>query len=252
MAKEPRPAVEPTGYSLADLAEATGVTERTIRYYQAEKLIPKPAKQGRERRYDEGHRERIALIVDLRDRGLNLSTIRDLVDNDDPTHTVASWLGIDAALSAPWSDDRPRTVTLEELRGLVDDPTPGLLAELHDTGYTRANPDGTWTVPSPALLQLALGLRGSDIDLVTTAKIRDLLRRRVSKAVDEVVDHLVERWRSDFAGEGGVDRFATTLGTLRPVAGEMTGLILAQEVERALGELVASRAVDLARSESTE
>lgn len=237
------------GHSLAELADASGVTERTIRYYQSEKLIPKPVKHGRERRYDEAHLERLALIVDLRDRGLTLHTIRDLLDNDDPTQTVASWLGIDAALGVPWSDDRPRTLSLDELRDLVGDQAPGVLAELQDAGYTRRGDDGTWTVPSPALLAVALQLRDSGVEIEIAGHIRDVLRKRLAKAVDETVDYLVDRWKDDVASEGGRQQLVSTLGTLRPVAGEMTGLILAQEVERALGDLVTSRAADLARAD---
>lgn len=237
------------GYSLAELADASEMTERTIRYYQSEKLIPKPVKQGRERRYDDAHLERLALIVDLRDRGLTLNTIRDLVDNDDPTQTVASWLGVDAALGVPWSDDRPRTLTLAELRDLVGDQAPGVLAELADAGYTRRGTDGMWTVPSPGLVDLALQLRRAGVDIEIAGHIRDVLRKRLTKAVDETIEFLVDRWKADSLAEGGRDRLVSTLGTLRPVAGEMTGLILAQEVERALGDLVTSRAADLARAE---
>ncbi len=240
------------GFNLAELARASGVTERTIRYYQSEKLIPKPAKQGRDRRYDESHLERLALIADLRDRGLNLNTIRDLVDNDDPTRTVASWLGIDAAFRAPWSQDRPRTGSLEELRELVGDQAPGVLAELHDAGYTRANDDGTWTVPSPGLLALALQLRGAGVDVELSGRIRDILRKRLAKAVEETVEALVDRWKHDFGSEDGRSRLFDTLETLRPVVGEMTVLILAREIEQELGDLVTSRAVDLARADDSD
>ena len=239
-------------YSLTELAVASGVSERTIRYYQSEKLLPKPVKRGRERRFGEDHLSRIALIVDLRDRGLTLSTIRDLVDNDDPSRTVASWLGIDAALRVPWSDDRPRTVSLEELRDLVGDSTPGLLAELQDSGYTRSNPDGTWTVPSPALVELALQLRRSGVEIEIAGHIRDLLRRRMAKAVEDTVAYLIGRSKADSSRDGGRGHLVSTLTTLRPVAGEMTSLILAQEVERALTDLVTSRAGDLARSDQTD
>lgn len=254
-AQSEEPAVGQHGdaeYGLTELAKASGVSERTIRYYQSEKLLPKPVKRGRERRYSGDHLDRIVLIVELRDRGLTLSTIRDLVDNDDPARTVASWLGIDAALSVPWSDDRPSTLSLDELRQWVDDPTAGLLAELHDAGFTRSNGDGTWTVPSPALVDLALQLRRSGVDVEIAGHIRDLLRKRVAKAVDETVSYLVDRWKADFSGEGGLDPLVSTLSTLRPVAGEMTSLILAQEVERALSELITSRAGDLARSDQPD
>ena len=61
--------------------------------------------------YTDDHLERLRLIGELRDRGLNLHTIRELVANDHPARTVAEWLGVDATLTAPWSDDRPRSST---------------------------------------------------------------------------------------------------------------------------------------------
>ena len=49
---------------------------------------------------------------------------------------------------------------------------------------------------------------------------------------------LVERTGAGFAGGASAEELATALGALRPIAGETTSLILAQEVERALRELV--------------
>ena len=231
-------------YGLAELAHASGVPERTIRYYQAEKLLPRPAKRGRDAVYDDGHLERLRLIGDLRDRGLKLQTIRDLVATDNPTRTVSQWLGVDATLSAPWSDDRPRLIGHDELVQLVErhgDRPSGLLGELVDAGYISAGADSTWDVPSPTLLDLALRLRNAGIDLEISGRMRDLLRRRLAKAVDDTVKLLIDRAGAGFAGGGSPDELATALGALRPVARETTSLILAQEVERALGQLVESR-----------
>lgn len=231
-------------YGLGELATATGVPERTIRYYQAEKLLPRPAKRGRDAVYDDGHLERLRLIGDLRDRGLKLQTIRDLVATDNPTRTVSQWLGVDATLTAPWSDDRPRLVGHDELVELVErhgDRPSGLLGELADAGYVTARADGSWDVPSPTLLDLALRLRGAGIDVEISGTMRDLLRRRLAKAVDDSVKLLIERAGAGFAGGGSPDELAIALGALRPIARETTSLILAQEVERALRELVESR-----------
>src|SRR5215207_6506041 len=120
-------------YGLTELAAATGVSERTIRYYQAQRLLPRPAKRGRDAVYGKEHLERLQLVAELRDRGLTLTTIRDLVTNDHPARTVAEWLGVDATLTAPWSDDRPRTMSREALVALIErqgESRPGVLAEL--------------------------------------------------------------------------------------------------------------------------
>jgi len=243
MSHDEQPPVPPEEYGLAELAEISGVSERTIRYYQNERLLPKPAKKGRDAVYNAEHRDRLAVITELRDRGLTLQSIRDLVASKLPTRTVSEWLGIDATLSAPWSDDRPATVSHDELVALVavhGDVPKGLIAELRDAGYVEPQPGQTWTIPSPALLDHALRLRDAGIDIEVSALIRDLLRRRLSRVVADTVKLLFERAGAGFAGSATPEELATALGALRPIARETTGVILAQEVELALAALMQS------------
>ena len=47
---------------LAELAKASGVTPRTIRYYIHQGLLPSPGKRGRGARYDRGALGRLQLI----------------------------------------------------------------------------------------------------------------------------------------------------------------------------------------------
>src|SRR6266545_4218744 len=187
-------------YGLDELANVSGVPSRTIRYYQSERLLPSPGKRGRDAVYGPDHAERLRLIGDLRDRGLNLGAIRDLVAGDHPARTVATWLGVDATLSAPWSDDRPRIVTKEELDKLIGDRRRGLLGDMQQAKYVEPAPSGTWLVPSPGLLDLALQLDDAGIDIELSGRMRALLRKRLSKVVDETVKLLVERLGTGFAG----------------------------------------------------
>ncbi len=230
----------PAGLSLAMLADASGMPTRTIRYYQSERILPLPEKHGRDAVYREEHLRRLALIGELRDRGLSLGTIRELVTADHPVRTVAEWMGLDATLSAPWSDDRPRVVTREELGELLGRDQPGLLGELDRAGFVEPGDDGTWVVPSPALLDLALHLRDAGTDLEISGRLRDLFDRRLAKAVDGAVELLVERTGTGFAGNATPDELATALAALRPAARDMTSLIVAHQVERALRQLVES------------
>jgi len=228
-------------YGLAELAEMSGVSERTIRYYQNEKLLSKPDKKGRDAVYNAGHRERLAVITELRDRGLTLHNIRDLVASKLPTRTVSEWLGIDATLRAPWSDDRPATVSHDELVVIISDhgdAQKGVIGELSDAGYVEPQSGRTWLIPSPALLDHALRLRAAGIDIEVSALIRDLLRRRLSRVVSDTVKLLVERAGAGFAGSASPEELATALGALRPVARETSSVILAQEVELALASLM--------------
>jgi DNA-binding transcriptional MerR regulator len=243
---------EPTvTYQLAELAAASGVSARTIRYYQAEHLLPGPAKRGREAIYGDEHLERLALIGELRDRGLTLRTIRELVTSDHPTTTVSQWLDVDTTLTAPWSDDRPRTVSRQELVEQVrrsGGDRPGLIGELQAAGFVEQNSGGDWTINSPALLHYAVRLQQAHIDVDITARVRDLLRRRLAATVDDSVKLLVERTGKGFAGGATTGELGTAIAALRPIAREMSSLILAQEVERALAELIRTDPRHLARS----
>jgi DNA-binding transcriptional MerR regulator len=232
---------DPSSFGLDELARRSGVSRRTIRYYQSEHLLPATTKHGREAMYGEPHVERLALIADLRDQGLTLHTIRELVSTENPTRTVSRWLGVDATLQAPWSDDRPQVLTQTELVDVVG-TRRGVIGDLQDAGFVRRRADGNWDVPSPAMLRQAVDLVAAGIDVDIAGKMRDLLRRRLAKAVDDTVKLIVERTGRGFAGAASPQEVATAVGALRPIAREMSGVILAQEVERALAELVRSRA----------
>ena len=238
-------------YTLEALAAATGVSARTIRYYQAERILDSPVKVGRDGVYSDSHVERLELIGELRDKGLTLQTIRQLVDADGLTQSVSDWLGVDATLSAPWSDDRPRTVTDDELSerlARLGLGKPGVLAELRRAGFISPAANEMWEVPSPALLGHALQLLAAGIELDISGRVRDLLRRRLAKAVDDTVRLMVERTGRGFAGAASAEELAVAIAALRPTAREMSSVILAQEVERALAALVESGPAPLKRA----
>lgn len=63
-------------YRLAELAQITAVTPRTIRFYIAEGLLPPPEGSGPAAVYTAEHRDRLRLIGILKDRYLPLKEIR--------------------------------------------------------------------------------------------------------------------------------------------------------------------------------
>jgi DNA-binding transcriptional MerR regulator len=97
-------------YSLQDLADLTGVTPRTIRYYVASGLLPSPGRVGPGTTYGESHLARLRLIRQLASEHLPLAEIRArLVSLDDAT--VRSIAGAPATEPAPSSAaDYIRTV----------------------------------------------------------------------------------------------------------------------------------------------
>jgi DNA-binding transcriptional MerR regulator len=227
------------GYRLAELAVRSGVSVRTIRFYQSVDVLPRPDRQGRVAVYRERHLERLRLIAELRDRGLTLSAIRHLLGRRaSPGMSVGDWLGLDDTLGGPWSEDRPRVVSDRELADVLGARPSRLRGQLERTRDLERQPGGSWLVRSPTLLDLVLQLHDAGIDVEVTGQATKLLRRRLARAVDDLIVLFVERSGAGFAGQASRDELASALTVLRPIAREAAGIILAQEVERGLRGLL--------------
>jgi DNA-binding transcriptional MerR regulator len=225
-----------TEYSLEELANVSGVPARTIRYYQSKGTLPHPERRGRDGVYDDSHLERLRLIAELQDRGLRLDAIRDLVENEaTAARSVAEWLGLDAALAGPWSEDRPRIYDADELAALLKDRPAGILAALERSrliNRDQSHPD-LWMVHSPGMLKLALRLLDVGVAVELSGRAADVLRRRMSKAADELVSLFAAAVEEGMVAQA-TDEWAEAIKVLRPIAREASGLILAQELERSV------------------
>ena len=69
-------------YHVEELADRAGVAVDTIRYYQREKLLAAPRREGRRAFYDDDHLDRIREIRGLAQQGFSLAQIRALSDGD--------------------------------------------------------------------------------------------------------------------------------------------------------------------------
>lgn len=84
-------------YSLSELAEQTGLSERTIRYYISADLLAGPYKKGRGARYSEAHFEVLQKIRRLQRQGMTLRQIWDRIHTStDPSFAqpkliVSTW-----------------------------------------------------------------------------------------------------------------------------------------------------------------
>ncbi|MFE9298641.1 MerR family transcriptional regulator [Streptomyces niveus] len=65
-------------YRMKELADAAGITVRTVRFYRERGLIPPPRREGRIAWYDSHHLARLRTIAALLERGHTLTGIADL------------------------------------------------------------------------------------------------------------------------------------------------------------------------------
>lgn len=70
---------------VAEIAELTGTTVRTVRYYHSLGLLPVPGERGGWRDYDLGHVARLSRIRWLVQAGVSLGTIRRVLDESEAT-----------------------------------------------------------------------------------------------------------------------------------------------------------------------
>ena len=225
------------GMTLEQLAAVTGIPARTIRYYQAEKLLQKPnrdRKDARVARYTEEHVERLRLVAELRDRGLKLPAIRTLLEEGDSTTKVADWLGLDASLRGSWGHDEPRIVSSAELAESLAGTPPGTQGLLEEAGlFTRQG--HAWLVPSEPLMDVVTDLVRSGVDVEIVIEAKAILGKHLGKAADQLIDLFVTAVRQ---GLGRGVHTSVLVDALRPAAGEAARIIFGQQLERAIEELL--------------
>lgn len=224
--------------TLEQLSEASGVPARTIRYYQAEKLLEKPERDRRDARvarYGPHHLERLRLVGELRDRGLKLPAIRALVQEGDASTVVADWLGLDETLRGSWGHDAPRIISRAELSAMVDGTPPGTLGHLEEAGLVVRQADA-WLIHSPALLELTIRLVLDGVDLHLVVEAGNILHRHLGRAARELIELFVDARRQGFGT--GTD-IGPLVEALRPAAGDGARIIFGQQLERAIDALLA-------------
>lgn len=228
-------------YTIDQLAAKSGIPSRTIRFYQAKGVLAPPKRRGRVAFYDDSHAERLKIVSDLQDRGLRLRAIRDFILTPDANaDSVQQWLGIGQRIDSSLGDD-PQLFSDDELEALLEKPPPGTLAMLRKLGVITPQGSGLkqrYLVESPALLKIAVRLAHAGINFETTARFYEILRRHMSRAADELVEHALKHLGKGFARSTRPEDVAEAVQFLEPdsQAGEATHLIFAREIRRAIAE----------------
>lgn len=75
--------------SIADLAQATGLTRRAVRFYVQQQLLPPPIGLGRGAHYNHTHLERLQKIIELQQAGYSLDAIRKLLRGENVSPPIA-------------------------------------------------------------------------------------------------------------------------------------------------------------------
>jgi DNA-binding transcriptional MerR regulator len=221
--------------TVEELADRTGESVRTIRFYQSEGVLPPPVRHGREARYDAAHVERLRVINELQQRGLRLNAIKDLLAHS------PDWLNLGESLAQPWTEDHPvvldEAALAEKVHGLPDDTIDGLI----DNGVIERRGDTSpvvFFVPSPGMLDVSLTAVRVGLDAGAGALLRDMLQRRMRETADELVAQFTKLVSIDRLADSGPAELARLLDQLRPLTRRTVDLLFSHEMERAQRELL--------------
>ena len=227
-------------HTIDELALASAIPSRTIRFYQSKGVLMPPLIRGRVAFYTDAHLERLKLVGQLQERGLRIDAIAGLVGRIERGELdLAQWLGVEKELATSWTQDHARTVSEEELVELVGRKRPGLIADLLQVGFAKRRGE-VFLVENPSLLSIAMKAEAAGVDLGTMAKAAEILNKHLRRAVRELRDLLLARAR---AGTLALPEQSKALEALRPLGMEAVRLLFAKQVERGLREALESGAL---------
>jgi DNA-binding transcriptional MerR regulator len=130
-------------YRMTELADAAGITVRTVRFYRERGLLQPPRREGRIAWYNDDHLARIRTVSALLERGHTLGGIAELIaafESGRDVRGAAELLGLEGSLVTPWSEETPVRLTPEELADhFGDEVSPENLAASLDIGYVAVD-----------------------------------------------------------------------------------------------------------------
>jgi DNA-binding transcriptional MerR regulator len=224
-------------YRIDDLARLAGTTVRNVRVYQDRGLLAPPRRQGRVGWYSEAQLARLRLIGRLLDRGFTLALIDELIQAWEQGRNLADILGLEEALTQPWSSEVPERVSLLDLRHRFgDQATTGAIRRAAELGLLRRS-GASFTVPSPKLLSAGEELVALGMPLATVLDLAAALQQDLDVTAGRFVSAVLTQFVGDLPAAAlpppeQVSELADIVSRLRPLASAAVEASFAAAMER--------------------
>src|SRR5689334_5045777 len=162
------------------LAERTGVSVRTIRFYAGRGLLPPPQLRGRTGLYGPSHVARLELVCELSALGFTLAAIEAQLARL-PLEAGADELALHRALLTPWLPEQVEELAVDELgRRAGRALTPSDLDALEGLGVIARLPDGGVLLQGPAVLGQGLAVLDSGLPTETWRRAHAIIERHAT------------------------------------------------------------------------
>jgi DNA-binding transcriptional MerR regulator len=232
-----------SGLSVTELARHGGTTVRNVRAYQDRGLLLPPERRGRHAIYNDTHLARLKVIQALLERGYSLANIEEMIAAWEGGQDLGSVLGLAAAVTSPFSNEPPGTLTPDELASVFG-TDPVALGKAIELGIIEWV-DGRFRVPSPRTLRAGVELVAAGVPVAAVLEHARLLRADIERISERLVGLVVEhvfggRDSAELPAGADVARLADVVRRLRPMAEMVVDAELARALETstraALGE----------------
>jgi DNA-binding transcriptional MerR regulator len=234
--------------TVEQLAAAVGMSVRNIRNHHTRGLLPPPQVRARVGYYNAEHVSRLRLILDLQADGFNLAAIERLLSGSDGL--AERLLGLRTAVTTPFEPETPELITAAELAKRFGEIDGKDLERVRRLKLLVPLGDGSFEVPSPALLGAAEEVVALGIPLHAALVLAERVSRdceSISRAFTKLF--LTELWEPfDQAGQpdAGWDELIAGVGSLRPLASEALLALFKQrmtaQLEEAFGKVLEHQA----------
>ncbi|MBX7096916.1 MAG: MerR family transcriptional regulator [Myxococcaceae bacterium] len=236
MSAAPKPSTH-TEYRIDDLARAARTTVRNVRSYQEKGLLPPPRRDGRAAVYDEAHLARLRLIGTLLERGYSLQNIAELIGAWENGQNLRDLLGLEAALTDPFSDESPTFVSLQELNALFGTGNASTLNAAVQAGLLEPF-EGRFRTPSLRLLKVGAELHRAGVPLPMILQelkaLRKDLDRMTARFVGLVADHVFAPHLGAVTQGSEAKKLTDLVHRLRPLA----EVVVTSELQRSMEKQV--------------
>jgi len=206
-------------YTIDELAAATGMTTRNIRAHQSRGLLPPPVVRGRTGYYSEEHVARLRMIAQMQADGLNLKTIRRVLETV-PAGGAGELFDFASALRTAWEQEAPEILELPEIaeRFGTEASIRQLGERARKLGVLSPLPDGRVEARSPALLRAGESLVKLGVPTTALLTVQEELLRHAEGVAKAFVRLFLEQvWKPfDAAIRSPADRPHRTASRLAP------------------------------------
>lgn len=235
-------------YTIDDLARVAGTTVRNVRAYQDRGILPPPERRGRVGIYDDNHLARLRVIAQLLSRGYTIGNIGELIQAWEKGHDLRQLLGLEAAITSPWSDESAQFYEAEDLVALLGDIDQSSLTKAIQLGIIEYAGDGArFRVPYPRLLNAGIELVSLGLPLGALLDIVGGMRANVEHVADALVKIVVQLvfdasyGKDSLPPPGEAEKLANLIWRLRPLADMAVGSEVARAMEQAIARHLGDR-----------